>query len=219
MSAASTADVGQIVRLAEADLPAVARIHSVAFPQSLLTALGPEAVRRYYEWNLLGPHDVVPLGIRRGEQLLGFCIGGVFRGALSGFVRRNRPYLIWRTLLALPGLGASGLRWTLRNAPGLLLRTRRPAAPRAVSASPAAPTSFGILSIAVDPASLGSGAARALMEAAEAEAWRLGFKRMHLSVRPENIRAVRFYEKYGWERVSTAGQWTGRMEKVLEVER
>lgn len=44
------------------DLSSVARIHLIAFPDSVLTWLGTETVRRYYKWQLMGSHDVVAIG-------------------------------------------------------------------------------------------------------------------------------------------------------------
>ena len=79
-----------ITDLDRSHLPQVAELHRRAFHASLITALGRRVVLRYYEWQLTGPHDVQPLGAFRDQRLVGFCIGGVFRGALSGFVRRNR---------------------------------------------------------------------------------------------------------------------------------
>ncbi len=72
--------------LEAADLPALVEIHKAAFPDSALTRLGREAIRRYYEWQLIGPHDVVALGARQGPDLVGFCFGGTFRGATVGWV-------------------------------------------------------------------------------------------------------------------------------------
>lgn len=217
-AAAPTRPAVELRPLELSDLPAVARIHRDAFPGSALTALGPEAVRRYYEWQLTGPHDGLPLGAFEGERMVGFCFGGVFRGALSLFVRRQWRYLGWRALMVFPRLAGPNFRRALAMLPRLFRQGRRLAAPPAPSApEPPRPVSFGILAIAVDPAARGSGAARALMEASEAEARRRGFAWMHLSVRPDNARAVRFYEKLGWERHLPPGQeaWTGQMYKAL----
>src|SRR5262249_51814901 len=84
--------------LRQEDLPEMTRIHLEAFPDSALTALGQEAVQRYYAWQLSGVHQLVGLGADLDSRLVGFCLGGVFRGALSGFLRQNRRYLIVRLL-------------------------------------------------------------------------------------------------------------------------
>jgi ribosomal protein S18 acetylase RimI-like enzyme len=55
-----------------------------------------------------------------------------------------------------------------------------------------------LFSINLDPAHWGSGAGRALLEAAQAELARLGFAETVLWVLPANARARRFYERAGW---------------------
>ena len=55
-----------------------------------------------------------------------------------------------------------------------------------------------LYAINVDPAHWGTGAGRALLEAAQAELARLGFAELVLWVLPANARARRFYEIAGW---------------------
>jgi len=38
--------------------------------------LGTEAVRRYYEWQLVGPHEVTAISAYINTELVGFCFGG-----------------------------------------------------------------------------------------------------------------------------------------------
>src|SRR3954470_12084088 len=76
------------------DLDAVAALHALAFPDAAMTAFGPEAVRRYYLWLLEGPHDAGLMLAWRGDRLVGFCAAGWFRGAMRGFLRANRLYLV-----------------------------------------------------------------------------------------------------------------------------
>jgi ribosomal protein S18 acetylase RimI-like enzyme len=194
------------------DLPAVTRVHIAAFSVTPLTLLGDEAVRRYYDWLLVGPHDVTALGAYRDGRCVGFSFGGVFRGAMTGFLKKNRSYLAVRALTH---------PWLLARAPfrarvgqGLrILGRRRRAAPAPDPRS--ATRSFGILSIAVHPESQGSGAGQMLMKASEVIAVGQGFRSMHLSVHPSNARAVRFYEGLGWQRHSSGPVWTGSMRRAI----
>ena len=55
-----------------------------------------------------------------------------------------------------------------------------------------------LYAINVDPAHWGTGAGRALLEAAQAELDRMGFAESVLWVLPGNVRARRFYERAGW---------------------
>lgn len=58
-----------------------------------------------------------------------------------------------------------------------------------------------IYSLAVDPPHAGTGIARLLLEAVEAEGRRRSMHRLRLEVRTDNDRAVRMYDKLGFERV------------------
>jgi len=205
--------------LNQSDLPSVALLHAAAFPDSALTKLGLEAVRRYYEWQLNGPHDVDALGAFHGDRLVGFCFSGIFRGAMSGFLQRNwlfltvcvliRPWLIINPIFRERAiLAVNILKRLLRQ----LIKRRRKLTHQG---SPASSKSYGILSIAVDPNYQGLGIGRMLMEYSEAIAREKGFSEMDLTVNPQNEKAIRFYERLGWEKVVNEGRWTGLMRKRL----
>lgn len=200
------------------ELPHIVQIHRAAFPDSALTKLGSEAVRRYYLWLLTGPHDAVNVGAFDLENvLIGFCFGGKFRGALSGFLEQNRSFLI-RTVLMRPWLlGNEIFRERLSLALNIFRRLRKKKAVTVAKMDVSQPkrTSFGILAIAVDPQRQKTGAGRAIMEYCEQAALQLGFQLMDLTVHPTNHNAVAFYERLGWERVLENGEWKGRMSKSL----
>jgi ribosomal protein S18 acetylase RimI-like enzyme len=192
------------------DLDAIAALHARAFPDAAITAFGPEAVRRYYQWLLEGPHDAALMLAWRGDQLVGFCAAGWFRGAMRGFLRANRLYLAARVLRHPSLLRTELVRERIALAVRLtwrFSRARRSAEPQDVRR-------FGVLSIATHPEARGGGAGRALMREAEARARGEGYDSMILTVHPDNARAVTFYEQLGWERRGGA-PWTGMMEKRL----
>ena len=195
------------------DLPAIADVHLAAFPESALTALGREAVRRYYEWQFTGPHRLWAFGVELDGRLAGFCLGGVFRGSMSGFLRRNRVFLLVR-MAARPALIAAPL---MRRRLSVALRSLTAARPARVAdaGGPERDASFGILSIAVRPDCQGHGLGQLLMARSEESARAGGFARMHLHVHPQNRQAIRFYEASGWRRVAQRGEWTGNMVKQL----
>ena len=78
-----------------------------------------------------------------------------------------------------------------------------------------------LVSVAVDPASRGEGAASALMDSTLRRLKRHGVARLTLTVRVTNRRALRFYEKYGFAKVKLVrgyyedGQDGWRMAKPL----
>lgn len=202
----------EILGLIREDLPEVARIHRLAFPGSALTALGDEAVRRYYLWQIDGPHDCTALKATVDGRISGFCFSGVFRGALGGFLQAHRNYLALR-VLTHPWLIANPF-FRDRLLSGLRVLRRGSAAPPA-RPEQQKPDSYAILSIAVDPAGHGRGIGRALMLAAESDATNRGFKRMHLTVDPDNTVAIRFYEGLGWRRLQAGDVWTGAMTREI----
>jgi ribosomal protein S18 acetylase RimI-like enzyme len=200
------------IRVLEADnLPQVACIHQNAFPKSALGKLGKEAVRRYYEWQLIGPHDAVAKGIFQNGSLTGFCFAGIFHGALAGFIRKNRSYLAWR-VLSHPWLINSPLIRDRLHTAWKALTHRSKIIP--ISCEPA--KSFGVLSIAVDPVCQGRGYGKELMMVMEKIALERRFENMHLTVAIDNYQAIDFYEKIGWLKVpGNDGSWHGAMVKKI----
>jgi ribosomal protein S18 acetylase RimI-like enzyme len=77
--------------------------------------------------------------------------------------------------------------------------------------------SYGILAIAVDPRRQGLGLGQILMDDAEDHAVELGFERMDLTVNPENVGGVRFYERLNWKKFYRDGMWKGVMTKDIGV--
>jgi ribosomal protein S18 acetylase RimI-like enzyme len=204
-----------IVRdLKTSDLGAVARVHIEGFPGSAITLLGQEAVRRYYDWQLVGPHQATALGALMDGEVVGFCFGGVFRGATSGFLRKNHRFLTWR-VLTHPWLVTKPLFRERLFAGVRLVRKsfkRKSSVPKLkISAA----SSFGILAIAVSPQCQGLGVGKLLMRESEQAALRLGFRTMNLTVHPDNAQAVRFYESLEWEKLTHEGVWKGSMRKPL----
>lgn len=204
------------------DLDAVARIHCSAFPRSALTRLGREAVRRYYLWQLVGPHEAMAVGVTVEGRLAGFCFAGVFRGALSGFLRANWGFLA-RRLAVRPWLLTDPMfRGRVRAGGRSLSSLRRSEPGRPAGVAPAGnavaggETSFGVLAIAVHPDYQGRGLGKAMMDLAETRARAGGYQAMHLSVDPSNVQAARFYEMLGWARLTGAGGWNGKMQRELD---
>lgn len=208
----------QLRKLEVEDLPRVSEIHMAAFPDSALTLLGAEAVRRYYEWLLTGPHVCFSLGATVRADLKGFCFGGVFRGALSGFLRRNRAFLFGR-ILSRPWLSMNPL-FRERAAMGLGVLRRFGQQPQstpdvAVPVGAPALSPFGILAIAVHPDSFGQRIGKALMFESERIARLHDYKEMQLTVQASNQRAISFYESLSWKKIYDQGAWHGEMKKAL----
>jgi ribosomal protein S18 acetylase RimI-like enzyme len=204
----------QLRDLDKNDLPAISAIHMAAFSDAALTKLGADVVRRYYEWQLLGPHEVYTCGAFIDGKCVGFYLGGAFRGATSGFLQQNRKFLVKR-VLTHPWLLTNPL---IRTRVKFSLNTlRRSAKPRSQESQPEKKgKQFSILSIAVDPQCQGLGIGKLLMKEAEAAARQHDFQELSLYVKTDNHQAVGFYESIHWKKFLKKGKWIGNMTKSLE---
>jgi len=197
------------------DLQSIVSIHRAAFPNTALSRLGEGTVRRYYLWQMRGPHGVSGLVALVREARVGFLIGGVFQGALTGFLRRHKWYLAF-LLLVRPWLLFHSRFWRkIRTALRLLLAS--PKAPVRETSSPEVCDSaqFTVLAVAVHPDFQRLGIGKCLMDLAERKARESGATEMHLTVEPENTPAIRLYERLGYERTACNGVWHGQMRKSL----
>lgn len=196
------------------DLASITELHLLAFPKAALSALGQEAVRRYYQWQLEHQPDMYATVALIDGALAGFSLAGQFRHPLSGFLRAHRGYLI-RNTLRRPWLLANPIFFDRVR---LGLKKLRPRRRRGNIATGAPVRRFGVLSLAVHPGFQGHGVGQALMDDAEREARRLGVPRIGLTVRLDNKHAIHFYESHGWYRdVDQHGRWTGAMHKDLPL--
>jgi ribosomal protein S18 acetylase RimI-like enzyme len=197
-------------------LDTIATIHRAAFPRSALTTLGHQAVRRYYAWQLDGPHESYTIGALCDGELAGFCFGGIFPEAISGYVRKNAPFLLSRVLVHPELIADPAFRRKL-DATVRKLRTwpGKRSAKRPEPAKPAMKWPFDILAIAVHPNLQDAGLGTRIMQQAERIARERDFHYMTLVVNPSNTQAIRFYEKIGWERALVRGEWRGNMIRWL----
>jgi ribosomal protein S18 acetylase RimI-like enzyme len=201
----------EIRDLSVEDLDELTTIHGKGFPDSAMSKLGTEVVRRYYDWLLNGPHDASTFGLFRHGELLGFCFCGKFNGAVSGFVKRNRLFLFSRVITRPDLWFSSEFLKRIRTGARALFRIR--GKPEVREERVVMPPSFGILAIAVSPKCQGEGFGKKLMEVAENVATNRGFTRMNLSVSVTNLQAITFYENLGWDRRLEDGVWKGQMTK------
>jgi ribosomal protein S18 acetylase RimI-like enzyme len=203
----------QLRDLEKNGLEHVARIHKLAFPESALTKLGTEAVRRYYEWQLNGPHDCYAIGIfDREDNLVGFCFAGVFRGSLSGYLEKNKVFLllwlVFHPWLVFNPLIMERIQLALR----LFTRKRTPKSNLSIKEK----ENYGVLSIAVDPKKQGLGIGKKLMNLVEQDATKKGFFHLLLTVHITNTQAIKFYENLGWKKTNIESKnWNGEMVKDL----
>lgn len=185
------------------DLDDVATLHLAVFRDSALSHLGHEAVRRFYRWQLTGPHDVEAFGLFAGDDLVGFLVGGRFRGSMIGFVKQDPVFLATCVLRHPTVVVGSRGRAALRTGIRLLVR---PAKPTVVERPERVPEkSFGVLSIAIDPSVQRSGMGSLLLDEADRRAAAMGMERLHLTLDPQSWGTAEFYRGQGWRRLGIPG--------------
>ena len=206
------------------DLDNVARIHRASFNDRALAQLGSGAIRRYYHWLLTGFSEIYPICAETvNGQISGFCFSGVYAGSFSGFLRKNKWYLainiILKPWLLLNPLIREQVKLALKTIKRLLRYQKRSKGGKNIEQPIKIKkgSSFGILSIAVDPAFQRLGVGVLIMHEVEKWASENDYAQLHLSVHPDNLPAVRFYENLGWEKSVCDEQWDGKMAKRLET--
>jgi ribosomal protein S18 acetylase RimI-like enzyme len=219
LAVAVPSDMGDVTidRLSGYDIPHVTRVHQAAFPDSTLTVLGEGTLRRYYQWHMQERYAIVFLGAHHAEEgLLGFCLAGVFRGTMAGFLSRHRLYLAWRVTTRPWAMTRRQVRHRIAYGVKVFLRSRRERSPtRAPGAARPKVRSLNLLAIAVNPRWQRRGVGVLLMAELERIARDQSFDQMTLGVNSDNFEAIRFYERLGWEKAHSAYSWTIAMRKPL----
>ncbi len=204
-------------KLQPEDLGKVVRVHINSFPESALTKLGAQIVRRYYLWQLTGPHKKIwAIGAFLDDDCAGFSFSGIFHGSTSGFIQQNKKFLV-KEVLFHPWLLFNPL-FTKRLGEGIKLLRRSSKKQTISGAGPEQPRipDYGILSIAVSEKYQKLGIGQLLMLDAEKEALKYGYEQICLTVHPDNKKAVRFYEKQNWQKFYQSESWNGAMIKKLQ---
>ena len=178
------------------------------FPNSPITMLGGEAVRRFLDWQFIGPHSLSASGAFIENKCVGFYLGGIFRNPHTGFVHYNKTYLLWR-VSTHPWLLANGI---FRDA--VKRGTRILQTPPFAESSPGK-RRFRLLVIAVNPQHQRAGVGELLMSDAVANAHKYSFDQMYVTLDPENQRLIQWFQKFGFQLTAFETSHTGQMTKTL----
>ena len=184
------------------DVDRLGDLHGEVFPSSSLAKLGTDVVARYYQWQL-DDEEVDGIVAEAEGEVLGWLIGGHFRGSTVGFVKRHWLLLLVRALrhpcLLLQGGGRRAV------AVGVRLLVSR-SSHRDVERPDRVPTrSYGVLAVGVAPRARRSNVGTSLLIAAEEAATHRGDERLHLTLNPTNEPAMAFYRGLGWHRLGLPG--------------
>jgi ribosomal protein S18 acetylase RimI-like enzyme len=172
------------------DLLEIATIHKAQFRTHFLGQFSLHLISAYYGSFL---HRSIFLLEESGNKVNGFVLGDgleELRQCVTSFFKNHWRWCLWDTLLR-PRLWIESPRRALRQ-----LVPSRPAEKR----PPKSPeeTLFRLLSIAVSEKAMGTGVAAALIRAFEEKIEHFA-DTYDLSVGKTNGRAIRFYEKAGFE--------------------
>ena len=206
-------DQTRVISLKIKDLGQAARIHIKSFPKSLLSVIGEESIIRYYEWQFKSGAKIYPIGLYVNNKLAGYCIGGVFKAAMGGFIARNKVFLIIQILrnpsILLMGKFLKNIFYIIKLSIYFTIKRNIPDNNEGESKK-----YFGILAIAVDPEYQNNGFGKILLSRSEAYASENKFTHMRLTADIENENTIRFYESNGWTK-NNNDNWSGQMIKEI----
>jgi ribosomal protein S18 acetylase RimI-like enzyme len=190
--------------LSENDLRAAVEIYIAANPKSLLTSFGRCQIRHYLSWQLKANHMAAATAAEVDGEVAGMLLL-VKNNDLPGYLKQNKRFLS---------------RSFVRNIGVLFTPLFRVRATQCVRCLLNPPKSWKrqtgtvrVLCIAVHPKFQGMGIGGRLLKSAEELAYSRGHDRAELTVNPTNASAIRFYERWGWEKLSAGGEWAGAMQK------
>lgn len=204
----------QIRPVEDRDIAALASVHARSFESSGFTALGQRALEDYYAWQIAHSRGLGAVVAEQNNNVIGFCMVGGDFGTLAEFLR-SHPTTFAMAALRRPQLLFDARAF--RIVPYFwrrLAKRYRPAAQRKRSEM-LLQSSYGVQAIAVVPEARKLGVGKKLMDWADEEAIRRGFRYIYLSVDTSNERAIHFYEGLGWVRVTKGDYWNGHMKKDL----
>ncbi len=206
------------------NLPAIARCHCAAFPQSLATALGRRYVTHMLSWYLSSDKTFIFHVTDEQGKVAGYCGGMVsdgtlgtgsasgmaqhsFKAAIGAFIThpwvffhpevRAKWPLLWKNVKMKLGLHPQ--------------RHRSPEADQQRARDPLA----GLVVIGVDPGYQGKGYGYQLLQEFERRALAdYHIQKLQLSVLATNTQAIKAYERNGWVRGKQEGGSLGMWKEV-----
>lgn len=207
-----------------ADLKTISECHRKAFPRALSSAMGTRYLCKMLEWYLVDDRAFLFL-VEENGVCCGYCGGLKFDGSSSfgsassmiqhSFGAAVRTFVL-RPWLLFHSEFLSKYRLVGRN---LFKRVSRILGIR--------PTDFpkrnqslpephaGLIVIGVHPDFQGKGYGSVLLTEFEIRAAAFGFERLHLTVKRDNYRAIKAYERNGWV-ITSSNHKSTSMQKRLK---
>jgi len=204
----------------EKDLEAIAKCHQKTFPDALTSKMGVHYLSRIFSW-YLSTDKAFLFFLKENDQVVGYAGGIVVDGTLahgsaSSLTQHTfndaikalmiRPWLLLhRDFVSRYALFARNIVTRLRN------KFKETEIRSAVT--PKEPH-VGLVVIGVDPMFHGKGFGTTLLQEFEKQTLQYGFKKMTLTVKTDNQKAIRSYFRNGWFASKVVGKST-LMEKRL----
>jgi ribosomal protein S18 acetylase RimI-like enzyme len=190
------------------DLSKIAHCHCVAFPTSLASALGEDYVRFMTGWYISTSNTFLFFAEEEG-RCIGYCGGmmktiwGIgsassmaqysFNAAVKAFMKR--PWLLFHREIR------KKYQFILKNLFSKIFRKKNEGDTTVVFEP-----YVGLVVIGVDPAYQGRGYGSALLQEFEKITHQKGLKKMILTVKSDNVGAIKSYIKNGWVITNTKKQ-------------
>lgn len=197
-------------------LPALARCHRAAFPESLSTALGQNYVKRMLSWYLSTNKTFIFHIEDEHGNCAGYCGGMISDGTLStGSASGMAQHTFWQAIWAFaihpwvlfhPEVRS---KWPLiwKN---ILMRfglSKKPQHTEDQKQKKKREPQVGLVVIGVDPKYQGKGYGSLLLKEFERRAVQIyGIHNLQLSVLANNHQAIRAYERNGWKKGEVKGK-------------
>ena len=190
------------------DVPGAARLHRIVFHDYFLTHMGQGFLERFYSEfvDRDGNYGYVAIC---GNEVVGSVIGTLdYQRCFNRFYRRHFPRLALTFMgrLVMDPYIRRHLVSRMAHVRQALysIAVRRQQVSVAAESLAADGAAAHLLSIGVHPDHRGSGLAEQMVDRYCDALWEDGWERVGLSVRPENARAIAFYEKTGWQRIGSS---------------
>ena len=206
---------------APGDVNAIADLHLLAFPGYFLPHLGRRFLRMFYAFFLVneGSHCIVAVD---GDKVIGLVAGTAAETQhYTAFYRRKFiqiAFIVSARFLRSPVIRREIFKRMgyLRLAAAALLRPGARSSATREDGSDRPPAR--LLSIAVHPDHRGAGVAERLTGSLFSSLYRDGARRVGLTVRSDNGRAIAFYKKDGWTVQNTTSE-SVTFQRELEEEK
>lgn len=213
----------QLIKATRADLPRLAQCHRAAFPRTLSSAMGQHYVEKMLEWYLDDERAFIFL-LELDNQCIGYCGGLKFDGTVrvgsaSSMIQHSynqaikiflkKPWLFFHPeFISKYKLAIKNVWFRVKRSFGIvktsLMKSQERLQPHT-----------GLIVIGLDPSVQGKGYGSLLLQEFERISGTLGFNKMMLTVRTDNLKAIRSYLRNGWV-VTRQEKRSTTMEKKID---